>query len=128
MSKKHYVLSSYHEGESMTVYTTITEEQIKAIEGIVGSDFFDDLTKEHPVQIKEITLSEHVDSLLNGEAIGNGFYHKNEQIKSLLVSGLESEELEDIKTRYPDDYATALKFDDIEKLQEHNDSLEEASN
>lgn len=115
--RRNFVVSTYLEGEGHHIWTPITEEQINQIEKIVGIDMFDELSLDHPIEIKEITDEQSVESELNGASI-DGCDTKEEQIRYLLDNGISTWQLEIIKNKYPDEFEKAESFKNLEEMQE----------
>lgn len=88
------VVEHYCEGEGMYFIKEITLEELNKIEEIVGTDFTDDLTLEHPIKIKLLTSEQNREALISGTAFGEGC---SEELARRIVDGegLLSEEEED---------------------------------
>ena len=80
---KNYIVSSWCEGEGFTIIDSISDSAIKEIEKILKVSFENDITSEHPIEIRAITdeqlrvteINAHVfngHSMANAERLADG--------------------------------------------------------
>lgn len=90
----YVVVSHFCEGENAEFQRTITMDQLEKIQEIIGEDFIDDLTTEHPIVIKLQTPETHRESVISGTMFGEGCSRANAE---RIADGLEPlEELEEV--------------------------------
>lgn len=68
----HIMVSTHCIGEGMDFVHEITKEQLDKIQEIIGADIVDDLTLEHPIEIKLYTPEQARQALIDGTAWGDG--------------------------------------------------------